>query len=69
MTAHILENHRSAEDAEFASPIEMSLRRIAGGAGRWLLQALCSPRTDLSEFSDGQLRDIGLTRVDVDPFR
>jgi uncharacterized protein YjiS (DUF1127 family) len=48
---------------------ETTLRRLAGGPGRWLLQALSTRRPDLREFSDAQLRDIGLTRADVDSFR
>jgi uncharacterized protein YjiS (DUF1127 family) len=45
------------------------LRRLAGGAGPWLRRALRTRKPDLSEFSDAQLRDIGLTRADVEPFR
>ena len=47
---------------------ETTLRRLASGPGKWLLRALCTRTPDLSTFSDAQLRDIGLTRVDVDRF-
>jgi uncharacterized protein YjiS (DUF1127 family) len=50
-------------------PTETTLRRLASGPGRWLLQALSTRKPDLREFSDAQLRDLGLTRVDVESFR
>jgi uncharacterized protein YjiS (DUF1127 family) len=48
---------------------ERTLRRLASGPGRWLLQALSTRKPDLRDFSDAQLRDIGLTRTDVETFR
>jgi uncharacterized protein YjiS (DUF1127 family) len=42
------------------------LGRLARGTGRRLLSALSSPRIDLNAFSDAQLRDIGLSRIDVE---
>ena len=52
-----------------APPTETTLRRLASGPGRWLLQALSTRKPDLREFSDAQLRDLGLTRGDVESFR
>jgi uncharacterized protein YjiS (DUF1127 family) len=52
-----------------ARPSETMLRRMPSSAGRWFLRALSRRNPDLSTFSDAQLRDIGLTRLDVDPFR
>ncbi len=48
---------------------ETTLSRLASGPGRWLLQAMSTRKPDLREFSDAQLRDLGLTRVDVEAFR
>lgn len=59
-----------AANADTATePSETTLRRLARGPGRWLLQALRTRQPDLREFSDAQLRDLGLTRVDVETFR
>lgn len=51
-----------------APPARTMLRRLSISAGRRLLRALGSRNPDLREFSDAQLRDIGLTRVDVERF-
>jgi uncharacterized protein YjiS (DUF1127 family) len=59
-----------AANADAATPpTETTLRRLASGPGRWLMQALSTRTPDLREFSDAQLRDIGLTRADVESFR
>jgi uncharacterized protein YjiS (DUF1127 family) len=50
-------------------PTEATIRRLASGPGRWLLRALSTRTPDLRGFSDAQLRDIGLTRADVEAFR
>ena len=42
------------------------VRRSAIRVGRWVLRSWRNRQPDLNGFSDAQLRDIGLSRIDVE---
>ena len=42
------------------------VRRSAVRAARWVLSSWRNRQPDLNGFSDAQLRDIGLSRIDVE---
>ena len=45
-----------------------ALRTFAAWLGRRIARALVNDRPHLGDFSDAQLRDIGLTRNDIERF-
>lgn len=56
----------SAPDEGDRSGVGGVVRRIADRVGRWAVRPRNISHPDLSEFSDAQLRDIGLSRIDVE---
>jgi uncharacterized protein YjiS (DUF1127 family) len=67
MRAEALEIPRSKLSPEAATTgAWAALCRFARATGQRLQSALSSPRIDLNEFPDAQLRDIGLSRTDVE---
>ena len=57
---------RTPDDGDTTAGAGAVVRRSAVRVGRWVLRNWRDRQPDLNGFSDAQLRDIGLSRIDVE---